>query len=68
MNLVRVFINGNERIVAAGLRVRSLFSQEELAGVQRGDLVVIDVEGRERGLDGALRDGLVLFLQPRSLS
>ena len=33
--------------------------------VQRGELVVLDAEGRERGLDGALPDGLALRLAPR---
>ena len=60
MSLVRVSLNGEERVVAAGLRVRSLLSHQQVERVQRGELVVLDGAGRERGLDGALDDGLAL--------
>ena len=60
MSLVHVSLNGEERVVAAGLRVRSLLSHEQVERVQRGELVVLDGAGRERGLDGALADGLAL--------
>jgi regulator of RNase E activity RraA len=62
MSLVRVSLNGEERTVAAGLRVRSLLTHEQIEQVQRGELVVLDGAGRERGLDGALADGLALRL------
>jgi hypothetical protein len=62
MNLVRISLNGVERTVAAGLRVRSLLSQDQIERVQRGELVVLDGMDRERGLDGALADGLALRL------
>ncbi len=65
MSLVRIRFNDEERVLAAGLRVRSLLSQEQIARVQRGELVVLDGKGRERGLDGALLDGLELRLAPR---
>jgi hypothetical protein len=65
MSLVHIRFNDEERVLAAGLRVRSLLSQEQVAQVQRGELVVRDGKGRERGLDGALVDGLVLLLAPR---
>jgi hypothetical protein len=57
---VRVLFNGEERVLAAGLRVRSLLTREQVEQVQRGELVVLDGAGRERGLDGALADGLAL--------
>jgi hypothetical protein len=60
VSLVRVSLNGEERTVAAGLRVRSLLSHDQIEQVQRGELVVLDGDGRERGLDGALADGLAL--------
>ena len=65
MSPVRIRFNGEERALAAGLRVRSLLSREQIAQVRRGDLLVLDGEGRERGLDGALADGLTLQLAPR---
>ena len=65
MSLVHIQFNGAERVLAAGLRVRSLLSNEQVVQVQRGELVVLDGRGRERGLDGALHDGLVLRLAPR---
>ena len=65
MSLVRIRFNDEERTLAAGLQVRSLLSSEEVARVQRGELVVLDGKGRERGLDGALLDGLALHLAPR---
>ena len=65
MSLVHVNFNGEERVLAAGLRVRSLLTQTQLDQVQRGELVVLDGKGRERGLDGALLDGLVLRLAPQ---
>ena len=60
MSLVRVSLNGEERTVDAGLRVRSLLAHGQIEQVQRGELVVLDGAGRERGLDGALADGLAL--------
>ena len=65
MSLVRVRFNDEERLLAAGLRVRSLLSREQAAQVERGELVVLDGKGRERGLDGALLDGQTLRLAPR---
>ena len=65
MSLVHVTFNGEARVLAAGLRVRSLLTSEQLAQVQRGELAVCDGKGRERGLDGALLDGQTLHLAPR---
>ena len=65
MSLVRIRFNDEERTLAAGLLVRSLLSDEQTARVQRGELVVLDGKGRERGLDGALLDGQALRLAPR---
>jgi len=65
MSLVRVQFNGEERVLAAGLRVRTLLTREQVVQVQRGELAVLDDKGRERGLDGALLDGLALRLAPR---
>ena len=65
MSLVRIRFNDEERTLAAGLLVRSLLSHEQIAQVQNGELVVLDGKGRERGLDGALLDGLELHLTPR---
>ena len=65
MSLVRIRFNDEERVLAAGLRVRSLLSHEQVVQVERGELVVLDDKGRERGLDGALLDGAVLRLAPR---
>jgi hypothetical protein len=65
VSLVRVRFNGEERTLAAGLRVRSLLTAEQTGQVRRGELVVLDDKGRERGLDGALLDGQSLRLAPR---
>jgi len=65
MSLVRIRFNDEERVLAAGLRVRSLLTREQVVQVERGELVVLDGKGRERGLDGALPDGLALRLAPR---
>lgn len=65
MSLVHIRFNDEERTLAAGLRVRSLLTHAQAAQVQRGELVVLDGQGRERGLDGALLDGLSLRLAPR---
>lgn len=64
MSPVRISLDGEERSLARGLRVRSLLSQEQIEQVRRGELVVLDGKGRERGLDGALVDGLALRLAP----
>jgi hypothetical protein len=63
--LVRVSFNGEERLLAAGLRVRSLLTEEQAQAVRRGELAVLDARGRERGLGGALADGTALSLVPR---
>jgi len=65
MSLVHIHFNDEQRVLAAGLRVRSLLTHQEVAQVQRGELVVLDGKGRERGLDGALLDGQTLRLAPR---
>jgi len=65
VSLVHIHFNKEERTLAAGLRVRSLLSNEQVVQVQRGELIVLDGKGRERGLDGALLDGLSLRLAPR---
>ena len=65
MSLVHIRFNEEQRVLAAGLRVRSLLTHEQAAQVQRGELVVLDGKGRESGLDGALLDGLTLRLAPR---
>jgi hypothetical protein len=65
MSVVRIRFNDEERTLAAGLRVRSLLTHEQIVQVQRGELVVLDGKGRERGLDGALLDGQTLHLAPR---
>jgi len=65
VSLIHVSFNGEERALAAGLSVRSLLTPEQVAQVQSGVLVVLDGKGRERGLDGALLDGLALRLAPR---
>ena len=62
MSVVRVVFNGKERVLGAGLRVRSLLSAEQVGQVQRGEILVLDGKGRGRGLDGALADGLTLRL------
>ena len=64
MNLVHIRFNGEERLLASGLRVRSLLTNSQIDLVLRGELIVLDEKGRERGLDGALVDGLVLSLGP----
>ena len=66
MSLVRIRFNDEERVLAGGLRVRSLLTHEQIVQVERGELVVLDGKGRERGLDGALIDGLILRLAPRA--
>ena len=65
MSLVRIRFNGEERTLAAGLRVRSLLTSEQAGQVRRGECAVLDEKGRERGLDGALLDGQSLRLAPR---
>ena len=65
MSVIRIRFNGEERTLASGLRVRSLLTAEQVEQVQRGDLVVLDAAGRERGLGGALADGLSLSLARR---
>jgi hypothetical protein len=62
---IRVRFEGEERVLGKGLRVRSLLTHDQVEGVLRGELVVLDDAGRERGLDGALADGLGLRLAPR---
>jgi len=65
VSTVRVVFNGEERVLAAGLQVRSLLTAKQAEAVLRGDLAVVDGRGRERGLGGALADGLALSLVPR---
>ena len=65
MSLITLHFNGEERVLAAGLTIRSLLSGEQIDRVQSGELAVCDGKGRERGLDGAVQDGLVLTLGPR---
>ena len=66
MSPIRVRFNDEERVLARGLRVRSLLTRDQAEAVRRGELAVLDDAGRERGLDGALSDGLGLRLAPRT--
>jgi hypothetical protein len=59
--IVTVSIDGRERQLAAGLRIRHLLSPGEVALAEAGELAVHDADGNQRGLDGALSDGLALF-------
>jgi hypothetical protein len=63
--VLRVTFNGEGRLVPAGLSVRSLLTEEQAQAVRRGELAVLDAQGRARGLGGALLDGAVLALVPR---
>ena len=65
MSALRIRFNGEERVFAPGLQVRSLLTQDQVQAVLNGELVVLDDAGRERGLGGALTDGLGLRLMPR---
>jgi len=65
VSTVRIRFNGEERTLAAGLQVRSLLTAAQAGQVRRGELAVLDDQGRERGLGGALADGLALTLVPR---
>jgi len=65
MSLVHLRFNSEERVLAAGLQVRNLLTPAQVEQVQRGELVVLDGKGRQRGLGGALCDGHVLRLAPR---
>ena len=64
-NLITIRFDGEPRRLARGLRVRSLLTQDQVEQVLRGELTVLDDAGRERGLDGALTDGLGLRLAAR---
>jgi hypothetical protein len=61
---VRIRFNGEERVLARGLQVRSLLSAAEIDAVSRRERRVVDARGRERGLGGALLDGQELRLEP----
>jgi hypothetical protein len=62
---VTVRLDGTERRVSAGLKIRHLLGEEEIRLVGEGRLQVVDEGGHLRGLEGALADGLVLRLRPR---
>jgi hypothetical protein len=62
---IRITFDGEARVLARGLRVRSLLTRDQIEAVLRGELAVLDDAGRERGLDGALTDGVALRLAAR---
>jgi hypothetical protein len=64
VSTVRIVFNGEERVLARGLQVRSLLSAAQADAVARRELRVVDGRGRERGLGGALLDGQELRLEP----
>jgi hypothetical protein len=61
---ISIFIDGEERILATGIKLRSLLAPEEVERVLRGELEIVDARGQVRGLGGALLDGMVLFRRP----
>ena len=63
--LVRVSLDGSQRCLAVGMKVRHLLSEDQILRVERGDMAVTDERGRERGLEGALIDGSRLHLRRR---
>ena len=62
---VRVYLDGEEKELPVGMTVRHLLSSEERKRVDDGLLLIVDTHGNERGLDGALSDGVRLFRRER---
>lgn len=58
---MHVYLDGEEKELAVGMTVRHLLSVDERKMASDGALVVVDAHGNERGLDGALIDGIRLF-------
>jgi hypothetical protein len=63
---VHVYLDGDEKELAIGMTVRHLLSTEERKRADEGDLTIVDEHGNERGLDGALGDGMRLFRKKRA--
>ena len=64
MSLVRIRFNDEERVLAAGLRVRSLLSHDQAAQVQSGELVVLAEWWRRRGSVSYATDGRIAEARP----
>jgi hypothetical protein len=61
---IAITVNGEERRIYLGLRVRHALGYEEVRRVERGEAVVEDAEGQRVDLDGALYDGQRLTVKP----
>ena len=63
---VRVYLDGEEKELPVGMSVRHLLSSGEQKRVDEGLLAIVDTHRNERGLDGALGDGVRLFREERA--
>lgn len=61
---IRVYLNGEAVDLFIGMKVKHLLSHGQAHGVRKGELVVTDTEGNERGLEGSLSDGEHLSIKP----
>jgi hypothetical protein len=61
---ISIIFDGEEKKIATGIKLRSLLTPEEIEQVLRGELTIVDARGQERGLGGALLDGMVLLRRP----
>ncbi len=56
-----VSLDGEKKRVIPGMKIRHLLTEDEVNKVHRRELVVVDGHGHQRGLDGALSEGMQLF-------
>jgi hypothetical protein len=54
---IRVFLNEKEIETFRGMKVKHILSCETIKAVKRGEIILTDGEGNERGLEGSLTEG-----------
>jgi hypothetical protein len=54
---IRVFLNGEELETFRGMKVKHILPFETIKAISKGELMVTDEEGHERGLEGSLTEG-----------
>ena len=54
---IKVYLNGNAIEVFKGMKVKHILTHTMVHDIRNGEIIITDVEGHERGLEGSLSDG-----------
>jgi hypothetical protein len=60
---IKVYLNGKPVHIFRGMKVKHILNQSTLKEIGKGDKIVTDEDGHERGLEGSLAEGEKLLVK-----